>query len=596
MAKAKAIAMMVVLAVLLCAVGPTYVMAAPPGAPTNVSPANGTTDISLTPTMSASDFVDGDAGSAHLASQWQISLDSAVDGTGKFTTLVFDNGVDDGTSLTTIDVGEGYLTYNTTYYWHVRYQDNTGTWGAWSAVTSFVTAAAGVGPETPSNISPADGTVGIVLEPVLVSSGFAMLNGIGTHAFSQWEIASSDTGFTAAEGLAGPLFDSLHVEGATMMAVKADLLDYQTTYFWSVRYQDSYGNWSLWSQPTSFTTIENRPPYQPTNESPVNGATGVPAMATLRGSAFADPDEGDSQAASQWQVTATSGDYTVAALVWDSSTEAGFLRQITVPSGELASNTTYYWHVRYQDEYGSWSGWSNETSFSTVPLAVPVASFEAVDNVTEVVALQQAARFVDTTPDEYQDIYSWEWDFGDGTTATWTIYDRPRDLTVSHTYVEGGDYTVTLTVTNSAGSDDATLAVHVLAAPAATMVAPAQVEAGETVTFTDVSTGEITSWTWNFGDGTPVVVWTAENRPADGKVTHKYADGGDKVVTLSVSGPLGDSVANKTVDVTGGKGWFQLWMAIVAGVLVVAIAGLIYLRRRSAKKAAAEAEEKKEKK
>ena len=87
----------------------------------------------------------------------------------------------------------------------------------------------------------------------------------------------------------------------------------------------------------------------------------------------------------------------------------------------------------------------------------------------------------------------------------------------------------------------------------------------------------------------------AENRPADGKITHKYSDGGSKVVTLSVTGPLGDSTANKTVEVTGGEGWFQLWMAIVAGVLVVAVIALLVLRQRMAKKAtaAAPAEDKK---
>jgi PKD repeat protein len=119
------------------------------------------------------------------------------------------------------------------------------------------------------------------------------------------------------------------------------------------------------------------------------------------------------------------------------------------------------------------------------------------------------------------------------------------------------------------------------------MIALPQMKAGETATFTDVSTGEITSWTWNFGDGT-LVVWDAATRPADGKVTHKYSDGGSKVVTLSVSGPLGDSTANKTVQVTGGEGWFQLWMAIVAGVLAVAVIALFVLRRRMAKKAAGE--------
>ena len=36
-----------------------------------------------------------------------------------------------------------------------------------------------------------------------------------------------------------------------------------------------------------------------------------------------------------------------------------------VPSGRLRSSTTYYWHVRYQDNCGTWSSYSNETSFTT---------------------------------------------------------------------------------------------------------------------------------------------------------------------------------------------------------------------------------------
>jgi hypothetical protein len=33
------------------------------------------------------------------------------------------------------------LTYSTTYYWRVRYQDNGGAWSDWSSETSFVTEA-----------------------------------------------------------------------------------------------------------------------------------------------------------------------------------------------------------------------------------------------------------------------------------------------------------------------------------------------------------------------------------------------------------------------------------------------------------------------
>jgi hypothetical protein len=581
MAKAKAIAMMVVLAVLLCALAPTYVLAAAPNTPANVSPANATVDISLVPSLQSSPFSDPDAGAAHSASQWQISSVS-----GDFTSPVFDSGVDE-TNLTGITLTEGYLTYATTYYWRVRHQDETGAWSAWSAQTSFTTIGAGTAPHQPVNTSPAAGTTEISLTPVLVCSEFSSLNGIGTHAFSQWQIASSATGF------AGPLFDSGAAEDLTQMEVGAGLFNYATTYYWRVRHQDSYGQWSLWSQPTAFTTVANRPPYPPANVSPASGATGVSSMVTLMGSEFVDPEGSDSHAASSWQISdgsAVGAGGGLVSTIWSDNITADYLRQITVPGGVLESGTTYYWQVRYYDNHNNASGWSTPTSFTTVVLVAPEAAFAALDDTAEIVALRTELRLQDSSTGA--DIYSWEWDFGDGATETWNTYTYPRDLVATHTYAEGGDYTVTLTVTNAAGSDDATLAILVLAAPKAQMIALPQAKAGETATFTDVSTGEITSWSWNFGDGT-VVVWNADNRPADGKITHKYSDGGSYVVTLSVSGPLGDSTVNKSIQVTGGKGWFELWMAIVAGVLVVAVVALFILRQRMGRKPAAPGEEKK---
>jgi hypothetical protein len=111
-----------------------------------------------------------------------------------------------------------------------------------------------------------------------------------------------------------------------------------------------------------------RAPDQPSNVSPSNGATGVALTPILQSSVFSDPDGADTHASSQWQIRTSTGSYSVS--VFD-STSITSLTEITIPSGILSNNTTYYWHVRHQDSYAVWSGWSAETGFTTLPLVSP---------------------------------------------------------------------------------------------------------------------------------------------------------------------------------------------------------------------------------
>lgn len=62
-----------------------------------------------------------------------------------------------------------------------------------------------------------------------------------------------------------------------------------------------------------------------------------------------------------------------------------------------------------------------------------------------------------------------------------------------------------------------------------------------TVSFRDESTGNITSWRWDFGDGT----FSTERHPI-----HRYAKPGEFVVVLDVSGPEGKARRSKIWDVT----------------------------------------------
>ncbi|MBD3285253.1 PKD domain-containing protein [candidate division WOR-3 bacterium] len=117
---------------------------------------------------------------------------------------------------------------------------------------------------------------------------------------------------------------------------------------------------------------------------------------------------------------------------------------------------------------------------------------------------------------------SWLWDFGDGSSNETT--QNP-----THLYNDPGTYSVTLTATNTFGSDDTTRTdyINVGSAPdpvTANFTAnPTTGTAPLTVTFSDQSTGNPDSWEWSFGDGQ---ISTQQNP------SHEYTDPGNYDVEL----------------------------------------------------------------
>jgi PKD repeat protein len=131
----------------------------------------------------------------------------------------------------------------------------------------------------------------------------------------------------------------------------------------------------------------------------------------------------------------------------------------------------------------------------------PVADFSS-DTVTPVFGTPVQfydESFVGTSP-----ITSWLWDFGDGKGTS--TQQNP-----THTYSGQGQFTVSLTVTTAVGSDTATetdyISVQVAGPTADFTISDSSPDINTAVTFTDTSDpgsapGGITSWLWNFGDGT----------------------------------------------------------------------------------------------
>lgn len=126
---------------------------------------------------------------------------------------------------------------------------------------------------------------------------------------------------------------------------------------------------------------------------------------------------------------------------------------------------------------------------------------------------------------------TYSWDFGDGNTST--------DAQPSHTYLTEGLYSVSLSVAGLSGSDNRTEPdlINVLPPSGANFTFG---QTGLRTTFTDTSSGNPTSWFWDFGDGNTS---TAQNP------VHDYASNGSRLVTLTVNGPGGVSELTRTVVV-----------------------------------------------
>jgi PKD repeat protein len=136
------------------------------------------------------------------------------------------------------------------------------------------------------------------------------------------------------------------------------------------------------------------------------------------------------------------------------------------------------------------------------------------------------------------DLTDREWDFGDGFT------NGTRDW-ITHTYTKPGIYTVRLTVSGPMGSDTVTRSALIWVDQPETPL-KAEFSAGNRtgiypleVRFRDRSAGNITSWYWDFGDGTN----SAEPDP-----THEYTFPGIYTVSLTVSDNGTDETSTETKE------------------------------------------------
>ncbi|MEM7373086.1 MAG: PKD domain-containing protein [Bacteroidota bacterium] len=169
-----------------------------------------------------------------------------------------------------------------------------------------------------------------------------------------------------------------------------------------------------------------------------------------------------------------------------------------------------------------------------IRLSHPVADFSMTNNQ---VCPGTFLSFLDTsTPDTT--LTNWLWDFGDGQSST---LQHP-----THMYSTGGNYTVSLTITNVLGCShtvNKTSVVDILPAPVATFTPTVLRDCHPfNAGFTDHSVGTsspIVDWLWTFGDGDSS---TAQNP------VHLYGQSGTYTVSLTITDNNGCQ-ASSSLDV-----------------------------------------------
>jgi PKD repeat protein len=163
--------------------------------------------------------------------------------------------------------------------------------------------------------------------------------------------------------------------------------------------------------------------------------------------------------------------------------------------------------------------------------SLPVAAFSA--NVTTIL-VGQSVQFTDESTNNPTD---WVWTFEGGT----IVSNGKRNPVVR--YSKAGTFSVTLTVSNTEGTNTLTKTAYITVmeppAPIAAFTASTtNIKAGESVTFTDESANDPTAWQWTFEGGNPTT--STEQNP-----TVTYDTPGVYAVTLTATNNAGASVAIK---------------------------------------------------
>ncbi|EKD79425.1 MAG: hypothetical protein ACD_41C00075G0001 [uncultured bacterium] len=330
-----------------------------PSTPSNTSPSDDATGVSLTPTLVTSTF--SDTAETHTSSTWDIFSTSALctaSGTGDVLSTT------SSTNLTSYAVPSGELSTETTYYWQVTYINSFGN-SSTSACTSFTTIR---------TLPSFSGTIADITwdEDTTANAAFDV-DDYFTDAESETLTYTSDL---SADEITLTLDD----DGVASLAAAADWNGSATL---TLTACDTDGECISSNEITLTVTAVNDAPTKPTAEfSPSGGDTTADLTPTISWTASTDVDHDIDQL--HYQVR----------LGHDNDPATNYGQQLTSDTGQarvttatLDDESTYYYMVRAIDPADGASDWSAVQTFSTNAALTPQLTLTKEVSTTTTTAL-----------------------------------------------------------------------------------------------------------------------------------------------------------------------------------------------------------------
>jgi len=352
--------------------------------PTNIGDA--------TPEFSAI-FNDPNASSTATHYQIQVATTSAFTSTHwNSAKTALASTTTNGSRIADVSYSGTALASSTTYYWRIKFWDNSANEGDWSTTTSsfslaLISNTAPIAPTllqaesqtNPTNITDATPEFwAIYVDPGATSTATHYQIQVSTSsAFTSTYWDSSQTSL-ASSTPPGMRIADISYAGSALAS--------STTYYWRIKLWDDGGLAGSYSTTTSTFTLAagNSAPIAPTalQAEGATNPTGVSDPTPELSALYIDPNASDSANFYQIQV-ATSSAFTSA--YWDSgktgmatTSQGSRSPNISYAGSALASSTTYYWRIKF------WDISNTEGSYSTTTSTFSLASGAATSTLFKV--------------------------------------------------------------------------------------------------------------------------------------------------------------------------------------------------------------------